>query len=285
MLEPGSWRDKAAALPPGKRARIDHVCGPGRTLMIRHEQNGELHAWCFRCNDGGRWRREPSLKELVQQTRRLAEFDASLQRDAAGAGLPEPRIHDLDGWPPAARLWLYRAGLGRSEIARLGAAYLPEPDRVWLPLHNLRGELRYWTARAYQQGRQPKYLGAAERPAVVLAYLPVDVGAGQVEKLPVHGPLRQRPILTEDALSAFKISLAGHEAWPVMGTSVPPAYAAEILRRGAGCSLWLDPDLAGQRAAAKYGRQLRAYGVAVQNIVSKRDPKLHFLDEIKEILS
>jgi DNA primase len=69
-----------------------------------------------------------------------------------------------------------------------------------------------------------------------------------------------------------------------MGTSVPSAYIAELLRMGTACNVWLDPDAAGQRAANKYIKQLRAYGVAVRNIVSQRDPKLHFISEIQEIL-
>jgi hypothetical protein len=99
-----------------------------------------------------------------------------------------------------------------------------------------------------------------------------------------YGRLVSKPVLTEDALSAFKISLAGFEAWPILGTSVPVAYIAEILKRGTGCVVWLDPDPPGRKAAARYSKQLRSYGVAVQNIVSERDPKLHFIDDIKGIL-
>lgn len=69
-----------------------------------------------------------------------------------------------------------------------------------------------------------------------------------------------------------------------MGTSVPPAYVAGLLEAG-GVTLWLDPDTAGQRAAARYGKQLRAYGIPVRNILSVRDPKLHFINEIQEYLA
>ena len=49
-------------------------------------------------------------------------------------------------------------------------------------------------------------------------------------------------------------------------------------------NLWLDPDAAGQRAAAKYRKQLQAYNLRVRNIVSTLDPKRHTRAEIKEYL-
>ena len=69
-----------------------------------------------------------------------------------------------------------------------------------------------------------------------------------------------------------------------MGTRIPDAYIAALMQRQCPVNVWLDPDDAGQKAAAKYMKQLRAYGVEPRNIVSQRDPKLHSRSEIKEIL-
>lgn len=161
----------------------------------------------------------------------------------------------------------------------MGAYYHAQTDRVVLPVSDARevhlgsgdGAL-YYQARAYQPGRMPKYLGPAHRPPSLIAgYRP-------------EHPASAVPTLTEDLLSSFKVSLAGYVGWAVMGTSVPSAYIAELLQTTRACNVWLDPDAAGQKAANKYIKQLRAYGVAVRNIVSQRDPKLHFISEIQEIL-
>jgi len=100
-----------------------------------------------------------------------------------------------------------------------------------------------------------------------------------------HRGVAQAVTLTEDALSAFKISLAGFEAWPVLGTHVPASYITEAIERNLHINTWLDPDAAGRKAAARYGKQLRAYGVQVRDVVSTKDPKLHFINEIQEYLT
>lgn len=92
------------------------------------------------------------------------------------------------------------------------------------------------------------------------------------------------PTLCEDALSAYKVGKVG-EGWAVLGTKVPSVMIAELLRRGCRVNVWLDPDAAGQKAAQRYLKQLRAYGLTVRNIVSLHDPKKHHLTEIKEYLN
>lgn len=84
-------------------------------------------------------------------------------------------------------------------------------------------------------------------------------------------------------MSAYKVGLVG-EGWAVMGTSIPSSYIAELMRRRVRVNVWLDPDAAGRRAAAKYRKQLLAYGLDVNDILSTRDPKLHTRAQIKEYL-
>jgi hypothetical protein len=258
MLDRGTWLASAQGLEPGRWAKVNHDCGPGRTLRVEHEITGRLWAWCHRCNDGGQFEPPVDRAALARRLQALGRADAQ----AVGEPPPEPRITNMEDWPRDARLWLLKAGIGGKEAALLGAYYHQPTDRVVIPLD------RFWQARAYQPGRVPKYLSPGVRPKD----LRVRFGSGSFV------------VLTEDILSAFKISLAGFEAWPVMGTLVSDAYVAEILRRGVPVITWLDPDKAGQRAARKYIQQLRAYGVPVRNVVSEKDPKRHFIDEIKEYL-
>ena len=127
--------------------------------------------------------------------------------------------------------------------------------------------LGFYQARAYQRGRLPKYLGPTPRPPKLLARW----GTAAV------------PTLTEDILSAAKIGMVA-EGWAVLGTTVSDHMVAELMKRGR-CNVWLDPDAAGRRGAAKIGKRLRAYGVEVRDIVSVRDPKLHTFQEIKDYLT
>lgn len=262
MLTQESWLPQASSLEIGQKRYTDHECGAGRKLLISRDANG-YSAWCFRCNDSG-WAPGPrlSLAERLAAAQRAASADEAVRGRVA---LPEPAAHVLEGWPTDARLWLHKAGLGRPEIARLGAYYHPPTNRVVLPV--LEGdEVVFWQARSID-GRQPKYLSP-----------PVD----RSTLLPRYGRASS-VVLTEDLLSAFKVGLVG-EAWCLMGTYANPRLIAALLQRKAPVAVWLDPDAPGRRAAAKVHKQLKAYGIEARVIHSERDPKLHTFDQIKECI-
>lgn len=171
----------------------------------------------------------------------------------------------MEEWPLAARVWLHKAGLGRPEVAALGAFFHGGTQRVVIPLLE-DGEVVFWQARSVD-GRQPKYLS----PPVDRSTLLPRFGAGPTITL------------TEDLLSAFKIGLVA-EAWCLMGTHANPRLIAALLERRAPVNVWTDPDAAGRHAARKVHSQLKAYGIEVRVIRSERDPKLHTFDQIRSYL-
>ena len=261
MLDPASWLPQAQALGIGQRRYGEHECGGGRKLLLSRDTEG-FSAWCFRCSDRG-WAPapKPSLAERLAAAKQLADADLR----ASSVELPEPCVHDPREWPLLARVWLYKAGLGAPEIARLGAYYHPDTDRVVLPVLEA-GEVVFWQARSVT-GRLPKYLS----PPV-----------GKDTLLPRYGS-STTITLTEDLLSAFKVGLVA-EAWSLMGTHANPRLLAALLERKAPVAIWLDPDAAGRHAAKKVHSTLTAYGIAARIVRSERDPKLHTLDQIKEYL-
>lgn len=182
--------------------------------------------------------------------------------------MPLPRVQEVDCWPEGAKVWLYKAGLGRAEIGELGVYYHPPSDRVVLPVFEGSTAV-FFQARAYQKGRMPKYLGPTPKPPNLLPRW----GRAAV------------PTLTEDILSAMKVGIVG-EGWAIVGTSLSAHMVGELLKRKPPCvNVWLDPDPPGRKAAAKICKQLTAYGLTPRNIVSSVDPKLHSRAEILEYLS
>jgi hypothetical protein len=266
MLKLQSWLPQAEALDIGRRARVNHDCGPGRTLLISRSHDG-YRGTCFRCNDSG-WAAGPQ-ESLAERALRLAALHAQDMQlhSVLGVELPEPAVQALDEWPDRAKLWLYKAGLGRDLIGRLGAYYHPPSDRVVLPvLDPSTGLPVFWQARAVDN-RQPKYMApSVDRSRV----------------LPRYGAASS-PTLTEDILSAFKVGLVG-EGWAVMGTKLSTYALNLLMERGTTVNVWLDADAAGVRGANKIMRQLQAFGIPCRNIVSDRDPKLHSRQEIQELL-
>lgn len=263
MLSPASWLPRAKQLALGERKRLDHDCGPGRTLTIRHDEKG-LSAFCFRCNDNGRSPPEPvPLAVRLERMRKQAQADASVQ---GRVDLPEPRVYEWAKWPAQCRLWLLKAGLSSADAGRLGAYYHPPTDRVVLPVLSGSGGIAFWQARAVD-GRQPKYLA----PDIPKEGLIVPFGKAEVVTL------------TEDILSAYKVGTVG-EGWSLMGTSINRACLAALIARGCKVNVWLDPDAAGRRASKKVLAALRAVGIEARDILSLKDPKLIHRQEIKELL-
>lgn len=264
MLAQASWLPLAETLALGARLRTDHDCGGGRTLTLCRDATG-LHAFCFRCNDHG-WQAPPPepLEARLARLRKQAEADTQA---ASSVGLPAPAVREWAAWPEPCRVWLLKAGLCSADLPGLGAYYHPPSQRVVLPVLGPSGRVLFWQARAVD-GRQPKYLAPPVNKASVI---------------PVYGKAT-KVTLTEDLLSAYKVGRVG-EGWSMLGTSINDNMLAALLRRGCAVNVWLDPDAAGQRGAAKVLAKLRAVGLVCRNIISKVDPKLVHLSEIKELIA
>ncbi len=253
-----SWVHHTEGLPDGHSVRVEHDCGPGRVLKVSRE-GARFRAFCFRCDLSDGLEIQLSARQRIAQLAQLAAADAS----ARALEAPPSGVLDPGAWPLACAAWVFRAGLSRADIGRVGMRYNEALDRVVIPTPCG----RFWQARAVQPGRQPKYLSPGYKPANLLA----SWGSAPV------------PTLVEDMLSAIKIGKVA-EGWAILGTHVSPHMIATILARGRKCNLWMDPDRGGEAAVARYIRPLRARGVDVRIIRSERDPKLHNLDYIKEAI-
>ncbi|MEJ1593509.1 toprim domain-containing protein [Escherichia coli] len=266
MLDPKSWLDKAQALPEGTKRRTSHDCGDGTPLLIECKPDG-WSAWCHRCDDKGWVSRQLSLSEKLA---RITAANASDEATRHVQGLPIPRVSTPRDWPLEARVWLYKAGFSNADIETLGVYWHAPTQRVVLPLYDSHGQLVYWQARDpfWKRGApRPKYLN----PAVNKARLVAKYGSGPCI------------VLTEDILSAYKVGKTT-EAWSLMGTALKTWIIHELIEAHRPVITWLDPDDAGQTAASAIRRGLRSYGLDVHNLVTPKDPKLHWRSEIESYL-
>jgi DNA primase len=265
LLPARDWLAAAQALPEGGRGRINHTCGEGRTLLIKHERD-RWSSYCFRCDEPGiEQKPTESWQERLERLTREQGMDAALRRSVA---LPGPPEFDVQQWPAAARVWLYKAGIGRPEIEELGAYWHRPTGRLVLPIFE--GEqLIYWQARDVswtRASKRAKYVN----PDVDKQRLVAKYGRGN--------PL----VLTEDVLSAFRVGQVT-EAWSLLGTSLSDPVAASI-KTSRPVRVWLDPDPAGRKAARTITQQLRSQGLDAQRIEARADPKLLSRREIEHHL-
>lgn len=258
MLDRSTWEQHTKLLPkPGQSARFEHDCGEGRVLKVAHADHGYT-AWCFRCGDSGFIPHPaPSLSE------RLARLEAQRNAEArvsSSVELPAPANVDphAGGWPLAARVWLYKAGLSNDDIMRLGAYYHEPTGRVILPVYK-DGRAVYW------QGRDPTW----KRGSPKIKYINPPVDKSQLCAKYGAGPVI---VLTEDILSAFRVSRVT-EAWSLLGTALASGVLADLIAQGKPVVLMLDPDAGGQKATTKIVQKLRMLGVPVSIALPHRDPK------------
>lgn len=265
MSAPG-WAQAALdrGLTAGRKMRMDHDCGEGRTLMVSHD-GGKLRGYCFRCKEALFHELTLSLQERVAlvSSRLFATNEAAASMDLPGT--EDERLMHPHDWPAAARVWLYDAGLNDDIIREWGIYWLASMNRVVVPIEQADGT-EAWLARDVSPKPALKYLfpQGMKRNGGAAFFSPGCSGAGIV--------------LVEDALSAYRISRAGpYDAIALLGTSADNALLLELVREARDDCVpvmtWLDPDKWGQMGARDIAKRLGRYGVAVRNIVSDLDPK------------
>lgn len=250
MLDPRSWTHYCKDVAPNQKRYFDHDCGSGRTLIVSNSDKG-FSAWCFRCSDSGfSAHPEPDLATRLAQLSAKARADDAIRQYASlPAGVTDPRA-----WPLAARVWLYKVGIGNSEIAELGALYSERMDRVVIPVYD-NGELVYWQARGFTKGR-PKWINPnIDKATVIPRY-----GTGTIT------------VVTEDILSAFVVGKQAH-AKCAMGTHLSDKLLAELLSERRPVAVWLDGDTAGLKGSHSALVQLRRWGIPSCRITTQQDPK------------
>ncbi|MGH1510395.1 toprim domain-containing protein [Ralstonia solanacearum] len=262
------WLAHAQALKEGGTRKVVHDCGPGEPLQINHKRAG-WSAFCHRCKHTDFVERPAeTLAEKLERLARVREAEDAVTDSPA---LPLPALYEPQAWPLDAAVWLYKAGISNDDIARLRFYWNPRLSRVVMPVYDDAGRCVYWQARTLEpySVNPRKYLN----PAVDKSHLIARYGDGWAI------------VLTEDLLSAYKTSLAGVAGWALMGTRLNTYTTAQVLSARKPVFVWMDPDAAGQSAAAEIMRTLRAYGVIVRNVVSTKDPKLLSREEITRLVT
>lgn len=265
MLDPQSWQHHRPDVAPGRKARVEHDCGSGRTLIISNGDEG-YSAWCFRCNDKG-FIPHPA-PTLAERLAKLTQVRVAENTATASLALPEPRVNDPQQWPDTPRVWLYKAGFSNDDIVAIGAYWNPRLSRVVLPVvHG--GELVYWQARGFLPDRAKYINPPVDRATLCARY------EGRKH--------RSVLVLTEDILSAYRVARLT-TAWAIMGTVLPIGVALAAVQQGLPIVVMLDPDAAGRKGAASVARVLRDLGATVAVATAPKDPKFLTTEDTKQCI-
>lgn len=256
----GEWLSLAKSLAVGSSRKIPSGCASSPCLRVSHTDI-EYRAYCFACGESRSVRKQLRIADMTARFRMVGLS----QELTKAVHLPTPAVADIALWPQAAKLWPLKAGLTYAEIAAMGLYYHHPTGRVVIPCG-----ATWFQARSID-GLGAKYMSPSAPPPADFHY-----GAGQV-------------VITEDCLSAYKVSLCGYTGWPVLGTKLTEQRTLALIRAALRSNLplliWLDPDNAGMKARGAVMRTASMLGVPYRVVRSARDPKLHSKEEIASLLN
>lgn len=171
--------------------------------------------------------------------------------------------------PQRGRDFLGKYGFSGYDIALNNILWSDYYQRLIFPII-IEGELLAW------QGR---YLGDEPKKAKWFSQ-------GDIDKITyiLGNPYIDNLILVEDILSAIKISTTGkHKAMPIFGSHISVKRLLTIKRFcGMNITIWLDRDKA--KESMDFAYLARNLGMTARTVITEKDPKEYFKQEIIEIL-
>ena len=250
----------------GMQIHVNHTgCSAGedkkRRLYIKRTSNG-LVAYCHHCNEAGFASDDKS---------RLSTWLTTSVEAWATHNLPPI----LEWIKPEAGLWLFKHHCRPNNKHFNGV--VGKPDQVALTLRNPENEPIGWQVRNLKFGATPKYITTYSH----------DRYKGDAAWFPVHGSTL---FITEDYLSAYRIQHdTGINAVALLRTSITDKTLLQIYDlEFENIFIWLDPDEAGVKGAAKIEKELKhflATGTKIKVINIGKEPKECSTSELIKIVS
>lgn len=259
-------------MPIDTRRRIQ-CCASDNSMSIFRNSKG--YGWhCFRCGDSGFKKIQPTMAEIrarqaathaIQQnpTRSIPDLSSELPGHAVAflalRGISPTQVQDFCGWSEQLQRLVFRLWWEDDEGWLMRDTSVPRPR----PKYIQATRFPYCTPCFDKHGMCMPYRDTMQRP--------------------------ERLVVTEDILSAHKVSRAGYYTMAVIGTWASPGVLsriAQLLRPHSGrVTLWLDPDRAGEKGSATFKRSLTLMGIST-NVIrhGNKDPKCYDIKRIQTVL-
>lgn len=208
--------------------------------------------WCFGCRDY----KPPGRQEVIQKI-----LDKSKRPNNKIVKLPEDA---LPYFPEKVNSWLQKYNLTKEEMRVLNPLYSFDKSLLIFPVYGPDGILMYQGRYFGDNPKHPKYL---------------TFGAKDV--LHILGPDTDKLVLTEDIISAVKVSFVT-TVMPLWGSNIPLGLATRLSKRFSRLGIWLDMDKA--KESLKMRSELAPLFQQVDSIITELDPKEYSHEEIRRFV-
>jgi hypothetical protein len=218
------------------------------------------HKWCYSC----RYTEFPSQIQYFKNKNEPEEIDINLPYLPADSDV---------NYPQRALDWVYQYELTKEDLYKHNVLWSESRQRLIFPIFGDEGLIAYQGRSFFldeeSQKKYPKWYGKGNLKDTFNIF-----GAGN------------KLVLTEDIISAIKVSKCGVMAMPLYGCQIGRERFKRLynlINTDDEVLIWLDPDK--RKEATKEAQLGRLCGINTRVIFSDKDPKEHSYEEISQILS
>lgn len=253
------------------RIRVNHVapdCHGGRdSMVVERKKDGQLIAFCFRCNRRG-FTNPP--RSFVSPSKAHGAVHPSPSRVAVTP--PDDCTSEWGAYPREAREWLLRGGVDAEKARHHGIQWCESGHQLWIPARqHSRVTTGYKDSGYVLRGFNPKsYYTRTNDKDNMYGYYVSDV-------------INNTIIIVEDIISAIKCSQAA-DSIALLGTHAKPAVVEQILKEGyKKAFVFLDADNPQVRMKAREIPKRLPF-VECKIIETGSDPKYLTKEQIEELI-
>lgn len=204
--------------------------------------------------------------------------------DKGNSTIPDPYIgvnlpEDSDtNYPQQALDWFYQYDLTKQDIFNNGILWSGKESRLLFPFWN-DGALLGWQGRYFgKDATKKKWYSRGKLETIChglyngrpISFKPGGVGHAMNDAT--------RLVITEDIVSAIKVSKCGIHAMSIFGTNIKSRWPQIRVLDYQEVVLWLDPDM--YTKMVKESRVGVLNGIKTTCVLSTKDPKEHSPEEI-----
>jgi hypothetical protein len=177
-------------------------------------------------------------------------------------------------YPDKSIHWFNNYSLTKSDMLNNGMLWSESEQRLIIPLWN-GGELLGWQGRYFGVDKDnKKWFGKGNLQEIYHILFNGRVGQAYNDA--------NQLVLTEDIISAIKVSKLGIAAMPLFGVNIKTRWKLLRILKYQEVIIFLDPDM--HTKSLLQSKEGALQGVRNRCILSTKDPKEYSYDELKEIL-
>lgn len=169
-------------------------------------------------------------------------------------------------YPYLTLLWAKEYDLNENDLRTSSALWSESSKLLIFPFRGSKQELVGWQGRNFGDVYRTKWYGRGDLEDVLVFF-----GEGN------------ECILTEDIISAIKVSKAGYKASPIFGSHISIRRLKRLKLVIDRLVVWLDSDKI--KEAHKACKRAQLLGIPSRTVYTKLDPKCYSLEAIKDILT